>query len=187
MTEIASWPTSTIRPANTPTSSITCERWPGVRRDAHQQQLGLAGLVGMKLADLDDVYELVQLRHDLLERSRLDVHDDRDPGETRVVGGRDSKREDVVATAREQPRDAGEHAGLVLDQDREQAMTRSVVPESWAITTPRILEDAGRGARRCRRWTPRRAPSGTPAPSSRSGSRSPPAGRRCRSPSRWRE
>ena len=48
-----------------------------VGRDAHEQQLGLARLVGMELADLDDVDELVELRHDLLERRRLDVDDDR--------------------------------------------------------------------------------------------------------------
>ena len=101
----------------------------GIGSDTYQQQLSLAGLVGVKLADLDNVDELVQLRHHLLEGSGLDVYDNRDPGEALVVSRRYSEGEDVVATPGEQPRDTCEHAGLVLHQDREQ----TVPGTAWAL------------------------------------------------------
>ena len=39
-----------------------------------------------------------------------------------IVGRPDRERVDVEAAPREQARDAGEHAGLVLDQDREDVL-----------------------------------------------------------------
>src|SRR5690606_9014001 len=67
--------------------------------------------------------ELVELLDDLLERCRLDVDHDRDPAEPLVVGGSDRERVDVVRPSREQVDDAGQHAGLVLDEDRERVVS----------------------------------------------------------------
>ena len=39
-----------------------------------------------------------------------------------IVGGADGERVDVEAAAREQARDPGQHARLVLDQDREDVL-----------------------------------------------------------------
>src|SRR5699024_9114620 len=65
------------------------------------------------------VDQLVQLLGDLLEAALVDVDDHRDAGDLRMLGGADGERGDVVAAPGEQRGDAGEHAGLVLDQDRE--------------------------------------------------------------------
>src|SRR6202034_4140195 len=77
---------------------------------------------GIELGDLDDVHQLVQLVEDLLQRRGLDVDDRDDAREALVMGRRDREREDVEAPAGEQPRDANEHAGAVLDAHRDHVM-----------------------------------------------------------------
>ena len=92
-----------------------------VGRGAHrgEQQLALDAAPRVELADLDDVDQLEELLDDLLERGRVDVDHDRDPAHAVLLGGRDGEREDVVAAAGEQARHAGEHAGPVLHEHRQ--------------------------------------------------------------------
>src|SRR5690606_8087045 len=88
-----------------------------------EQQLALDGVARVELADRHDVDELEELLDDLVERRRLHVDDDRDTAQRRIVGGCHRERLDVVAPAGEQPGHSGEHAGPVLDEDRERVVT----------------------------------------------------------------
>ena len=91
-----------------------------VGRDRGEQQLALDGVVGRDVADIDHVDELVELAEDLLERGRLGVDDDGYPAESLVRLGRgDRQGVDVEPPAGEEPGDAREHTGLVLDEHRE--------------------------------------------------------------------
>src|SRR5205823_5483943 len=89
---------------------------------------------GIELGDLHHVDELEELLHDLLERRRFDVGHDRDATEPRILAGRDSEREDVVATPGEQRRHARQHAGPVLDEHGEDVMVggHERVLQSWS-------------------------------------------------------
>src|SRR5262249_21395848 len=89
----------------------------GPHLDEHQ--LALDRGAGIVLEDLDHVHELVQLLRDLLERLLLDVDDDRHPRNAGALGRADRERVDVEPARGEQPRDAGEHAGTVLDEHRD--------------------------------------------------------------------
>src|SRR6188472_3044900 len=111
--------TSTTLARNSWTVSST---WLRVGAHLHQQQLALHRLRRLELDDLDDVHELVELLGHLLEREVLDGDDDRHPRDARLLGGAHRERGDVEPAAGEQPRDAGEHAGLVLDEHRERVL-----------------------------------------------------------------
>src|SRR4029453_13956119 len=103
LTVSSSWPTSTMRPSNSLTSSTTWLRPAaaartvatitsrsthsrGRRPHPGQHQLPFDRFAGIQLRDLDDVDELEQLLGDLLQRRRLDVDDDHDAAEARGVG-----------------------------------------------------------------------------------------------------
>src|SRR5450759_3138962 len=87
--------------------------------DPHQQELGGDGVVGVEVADLDHVDELVQLLGDLVHGVLVAVDDDGDAREPGVLAEAHRQALDVEAAAREQPGDPREHAGLVLDEDGE--------------------------------------------------------------------
>src|SRR5579863_4571331 len=91
----------------------------GVGADLDQHQFALHGLRRLKLNDLDDIDELVELLGDLLERVLLAVHHDRHPGDLLVLGRPDREGLDVEAAPGEQAGDADQDARLVLDKDRE--------------------------------------------------------------------
>ncbi len=134
-------------PRTTPTNAaITCRaRRPAAAPgcpDGHEEQLALDGLVGGELGDRHHVDELVELLHDLLQRSGLHVHHDRDAAEALVVGGCHGQREDVEPPPAEQAGDAGEHAGLVLDHGRD-----DVVPVGHRPASMPVLP--ARGCRAC--------------------------------------
>ena len=63
--------------------------------------------------------ELVQLLGHLLERQLVDVDDDRDARESRHLGDAHGEGFDVEAATGEQPRDAGQQTGLVLDEEAQ--------------------------------------------------------------------
>ena len=178
----ASWPTSSMRAWKIEASSVICERSSarGLHRDEHE--LALDRLVGVQLGDLDHRDQLVELLGDLLERRRLGVDHDRHPAEPLVLGRADRERHDVEPAPREQAGDAREHAELVLHQHAEDVVLAARLARCHQsrppVTVVRGVEDHV-VVRSCR---PR--PSGTPSPGSRCGSRSPPDGRRSRSPSR---
>ena len=71
----------------------------------------------LELDDLEHLDELVELLGHLLEREVLDVDDDRHPGDVGVLGLAHGEGVDVEAPTGEQRGDAGEDAGLVLDED----------------------------------------------------------------------
>ena len=121
----ASWPTARIRPSNTCTSSMTWPRISGGADTVASSSSRSTDSPRVELGDLHHVDQLVELLDHLLERRRLDVDDDRDPAEALVLGGRDGQREDVEAAPGEQPGDAGEHAGLVLDEHRQDVVLDS--------------------------------------------------------------
>ena len=89
----------------------------GVGPDLDEQQLAVDRPGAVELDDLDHLDELVELLGDLLERGLVDVDHDGHPRDLGVLGRADGEAVDVVAAAREQARDAGQDAGLVLDQD----------------------------------------------------------------------
>ncbi|BDZ63302.1 hypothetical protein GCM10025877_02400 [Agromyces mangrovi Wang et al. 2018] len=74
-------------------------------------------LRGVELDDLDDVDELVELLRHLLEREILHVDHDGDAAEPLDLRVADGERLDIEAAAGEEARDAGEQAGLVLDEE----------------------------------------------------------------------
>ena len=71
----------------------------------------------VELDDLDHLDQLVELLGDLLERRLLDVDHDRHPRDVGVLGRADRQGVDVEAAPAEEPGDAGQDAGLVLDED----------------------------------------------------------------------
>src|SRR5205085_744912 len=90
-----------------------------VRGDLEQRELARERLLRFEIADLEHVDELVQLLGDLVDRVERSVERQRDSGEAFVVGGSDGERVDVESAPREQPGDAGQDTGLVLDEDRD--------------------------------------------------------------------
>ena len=77
---------------------------------------------GLHVADLDHVDELVKLLGHLVDRVDGAVERERDPRDVGILGRADRERVDVEPAAAEQARDPGEHAGLVLDQQREDVL-----------------------------------------------------------------
>ncbi len=88
----------------------------GRRRHLHEQQLALDRVVAAELVDLEHVDQLVQLLDDLIDRGLRAVDADRDARAILALGGPDRQALDVEAAPREEPRDARQHAGLVLDE-----------------------------------------------------------------------
>src|SRR6478609_3355401 len=90
--------------------------------DLDEQQLAVDRGRAVELDDLADLHQLVELLGHLLERRALDVDHDRHPGHLGVLGRTDREGVDVEAAAAEQAGDPGEHARLVLDQDRQRVL-----------------------------------------------------------------
>ena len=109
--------TSTTLARNICTISSTWLRVPGVGAHLDEHDLPLHGRRGLELDDLEHLDELVELLGHLLQREVLDVDDDRHPGDVRVLGLAHGEGVDVEAAPGEQRGDAGEDAGLVLDED----------------------------------------------------------------------
>src|SRR5699024_1853636 len=77
-----------------------------------------ADAVGVgQLLDVDDLDQLVELAGDLVQLLGADVDDDRHAGDLAVLGRADDEVVDVEVTPGEEDRDAGQDAGVVLDQD----------------------------------------------------------------------
>ena len=102
--------------------------------DLHQQQLAVDRGRAVELDDLDHLDQLVELLGDLLERRLLDVDHDRHPGDVGVLGRPDREGVDVEAAPREQSRDPGQDAGLVLDEDAQGVRAHS---SSWFACSSR--------------------------------------------------
>src|SRR5215211_2501381 len=122
--------------------------------DLDQDQLALDGPVRLQLDDLEHVDQLIELLGDLLEGPLGAVDHDRHAAAARVLGGADGQAVDVEAAPAEQPRDAGQDPGLVLDQDRDgvgahQARTSRRVAaacSSGLNSGPRMISSLGRPA-----------------------------------------
>src|ERR1700712_645233 len=112
-----------------------------VGADLEHHELALDRRRRLQLDDLDDVHQLVELLGDLLEGELVDAHADGHPRDAGLLGRPDGERLDVVAAPREQARDAGQHAGLVLDEDREDVGAHRLVSRgrwsslSMSVTT----------------------------------------------------
>ena len=104
-----------------------------------QQQLAVDRGGAVELDDLDHLDQLVQLLGDLLERRVLDVDHDRHPGDLGVLGRADRQGVDVEAAAAEQAGDAGQDAGLVLDEH-----ARACACSSTATARPRPSNSGAR-------------------------------------------
>ena len=91
-----------------------------------QQQLALHAAARIELADLHHFDELEQLLGHLLQRRGLHIDHDGDATETLFLGRGDSEAVDVEATAGEQARHPGQHAGPVLHQHGQDVMVREV-------------------------------------------------------------
>ncbi len=89
------------------------------RADLHEQQLALDEVGGDELPDLDHRHELLHLPHHLLDRLRAEPDDDGHAGVLRSLGRADGEARDVVAAPREEPGDAVQDAGLVLDEQAD--------------------------------------------------------------------
>src|SRR4051794_36254826 len=87
-----------------------------------QQQLALDGTTRVELADLDHLDQLEQLLGDLLERRGIDIDNDGDAAEARLLRGSHREGEDVVVASREQSGDAGQHTRPVLHEHRQDVM-----------------------------------------------------------------
>jgi hypothetical protein len=70
-----------------------------------------------QVVDLDDVDELVELLHDLLDDEGVAAHHQGHARHRGVEGLPHGQALDVVAARREQPGHAREHAELVLHED----------------------------------------------------------------------
>ena len=90
--------------------------------DPEQRHLAGDRRVGLHVADLDHVDELVKLLGHLVDRVHGAVEGERDPRDVGVLGRADRERVDVEAAAAEQAGDPRQDAGLVLDQQREDVL-----------------------------------------------------------------
>ena len=93
-----------------------------VGRDLEQRHLAGNRLLGLEIADLDHVDELVELLRDLVDRVGRPVEHDRHAGHRLVLRRPHGERVDVEAASREQARDPREDPGLVLDQHRQHVL-----------------------------------------------------------------
>src|SRR5207248_8763220 len=71
---------------------------------------------------VEHVHGLEQLLGDLVEGRGGDVDHHRDAAQALVLGGCHGEAEDVEPPPSEQARHAGEHAGLVLDEDGQEVV-----------------------------------------------------------------
>ena len=143
--------------------------------DLEQRQLARDRLVGLEVADLDHVDELVQLLGDLVDRVRRAVDGQRDPRDRLVVGRADGERVDVEAAPREQAGDPGEDARLVLDQQRQDVLAAGVAAARLAQVVE-VEQLLGRRARPslsppCPARPGRRGSSGSSSPRASRGRR----------------
>jgi len=82
-----------------------------------QHQFALEVLAAGHVQHLHDVHELVQLVDDLLDDQVRALGHQSQSRDCRVIGGGDRERLDVVAAGGEQPCDACQRAGFVLQED----------------------------------------------------------------------
>ena len=108
-----------IRASKISTSWMTSLRVRASAWHLHQGELPRDHVLGVEVADLDDVDELVELLGHLLDREAARVDRDRHARAVRVLGRADGEGVDVEAAPGEQAGHAGQDAGLVLHQDRE--------------------------------------------------------------------
>src|SRR5664280_2735302 len=87
--------------------------------DLDQHELGGHRVLRLKVADLDDVDQLVELLGDLVDGVLGAVDHDRHAREVRVFALADGEALDVEAPAGEQAGHPGQHAGFVLDEHRQ--------------------------------------------------------------------
>jgi hypothetical protein len=107
---------------------ITSARCAAVGGDLEQRQLARDRIARLEVADLQDVDQLVQLFGHLIDRVQRAVDGERDAREVIVVGGADREGVDVEPASREQPGDAGQDTGLVLDEDRQHVLASRAHP-----------------------------------------------------------
>src|SRR3954451_2878903 len=132
--------------------------------DLEQRQLARDRSVGLEVADLDHVDELVQLLGDLVDRVQRTVEGQRDARDVVVVGRADREGVDVEAAPREQAGDPRQDARLVLDEDRQRVLAPRAQPRDGLelLEAQRVL-----GAGLAHAHAPPRA-RGSPAPGARS-------------------
>src|SRR3989442_580471 len=90
--------------------------------DANQHQLTLDVVVVGQVADLDDVDQLVELLHDLLDDELVAVDDDGHPGDGGIERLSHRQALDVVTAGREESGHARQDAELVLDEDGDRVL-----------------------------------------------------------------
>src|ERR671911_311628 len=107
--------------------------------DLDQDQLALHRPVRLQLDDLEHVDQLVELLGDLLQGPLGAVDDDRHAAAARVLGRPDGQAVDVEPAPAEQPGDAGQDPGTVLDQHRDG------VGAHWVRTSRRVAAACSSG------------------------------------------
>src|SRR5204862_187161 len=99
-------------------------------RDGDERQLALDRLVGTELRHPQHVHELVHLLLDLLQRVLAAVDAEREPRDVRPLRRADGEALDVVATPREELRDARQRARLVLELDADRMDAHDTIASS---------------------------------------------------------
>ena len=102
----------------------------GVGADLDEHDLTLDRRRRLELDHLEHLDQLVQLLGHLLEGSQLDVDDEGHPRDVGVLGRADGKAVDVEAAAGEQRGNAGQDAGLVLDEHGQGVLGHDGFPQS---------------------------------------------------------
>src|SRR4051812_49413410 len=111
--------------------------------DPEQRHLPGDRLIGLHVADLHHVHQLVELLGDLIDRVDGAVQGQGDPRDVGVLRRADGEGVDVEAAAGEEPGDPGEDSGLVLDEERQDVLAAGERPADL-----QVLElDQIRGAR----------------------------------------
>ena len=114
--------TSMILPRKISTICMTSPRDGAVGGDLEQRQLARDRLGRLEVADLDHVDQLVQLLGHLVDRVHRPVERERDARQRRSSVGPTASVSMLKPRRANRPGDAGQHAGLVLDQDREDVL-----------------------------------------------------------------
>src|SRR5262252_76276 len=117
----------------------------GVGPHLDQQEFPLHRDGRLQLDDLQYVDQLVELLGDLLQGVLRAVHHDRHPGDLVVLRRAHRQRVDVEAAAGEQPRDADEHAGLVLHKNRQRMPARAclLLPQAHRWLAHSVTSQSG--------------------------------------------
>ena len=84
--------------------------------DLHQHQVALDVILAGDVEDLDDRDDLFELLANLVEDAVVAVDDERDAGESRILGRADGQAVDVEGPGGQHPGNMGQDAGLVHHQ-----------------------------------------------------------------------